>query len=128
MKNLILILAATLGTYASAADSTWRLCQGDVELFDRPAKLVVNVLEHRSSIDGRVMDLTLVYGGNVLQGTFDSTNFDEGRVTLTTTDSYFVGTVKVDLAANSLQLKGDLNLLGSKTSIDGDLTCQTLSK
>ena len=128
-KALFLVLCAGFLNTAMAKDSTWQMCIGDVNLYEEDVQLAVNVFEHRNSTgDGRVIDLTLIYGGNVLKGGFNSTENDSGNVLLKdTTVSQFKGTAAVNFEESTLTLNGKLNLFGSATPLKGVLKCETLS-
>ena len=124
---LVLTLISILTTSALARDSTWKMCIGSTQLFDEPANLAVNVFEHRNSTgDGRVTELTMIYGGHVLQGEFDSTEDDSGKILLKQNDSTFTGITKVDYERDLLILIGKLNL-GIKTDVTAVLKCENLA-
>ena len=127
MKYLLaLCLLSLLSVPAFARDSTWKMCIGSTQLFDVPAKLAVNVFEHRNSTgDGRVTELTLIYGGHVLQGNFDSTEDDSGKILLKQDDSTFTGFTEVDYEHDLLILTGKLDL-GIETDVIAVLKCETL--
>lgn len=127
MKNVFLaILCLGFMNSAFAKDSDWKLCVGDVVLYEETVKLVVNLYEHRNGEGGRATDLTLIYGGNVLTGGFNSTESDEGAVALKNENSLFRGTAKVSYEKETLQLLGRLSLFGSATPLRANLSCQTL--
>ncbi|MBC7428595.1 MAG: hypothetical protein H7336_08295 [Bacteriovorax sp.] len=126
-KALFLVLCAGFLNTAMAKDSTWLMCVGDVKLYDEDVKLAVNVYEHRNSTgDGRETDLTLIYGGNVLQGSFNSTENDSGVTILKQNTSFYRGSAAVDYSASTLSLSGRLNLFGSVTPLETVLKCDTL--
>lgn len=126
-KALFFILCAGFLNTAFAKDSTWKLCVGDVVLYEETVKLVVNVFEHRNGADGRATDLTMIYGGNVLKGGFNSTESDSGVVILKENQSFFRGTAAVDYSLDTLALKGRLSLFGSVTPIEATIKCETLT-
>lgn len=130
MKKLIaalIVLGST--TPAFARDSTWKLCTGDATVFDDPAKLAVNVFEHRNSTgDGRDTEFTLIFGGWVLRGTLDTSDSDTGTVHLQdekNTEGVYDGTIGVNYDKDTVTLKGVLDL-GEKTDINATLKCKTL--
>lgn len=125
MKNAVVLLATLVSISAFAHDSTWKLCQGETQLFGEKETILVNLYEHRSP-SGRATDLTLIFGGNILTGSFDSTDSDAGKVNLTQQGSSFTGEAKVDYSAESLEIKGALSLSGSTTSVNSILTCKTI--
>ncbi|MBC7712825.1 MAG: hypothetical protein H7177_05775 [Rhizobacter sp.] len=126
-KALFLVLCAGFLNTAMAKDSTWNLCVGDVTIFEDNVKLVVNVYEHRSPTgDGRVTELTMIYGGNVLAGSFDSTENDAGVAILKQNASFYRGNVVVDYNESTIALKGRLSLSGSVTPLEATLKCDTL--
>ncbi len=128
MKKTLVLLATLISTSAFAHDSTWKLCQGQSTLFGDQETILVNLYEHRNSADGRATDLTLIFGGNLLNGSFDSTENDSGKVILEQ-DKYkskFSGMATVNYSSNTLALKGTLNLSGSTTSVDSLLSCKTI--
>lgn len=125
-KALFLILCSGFLNTAFAKDSTWKICIGDVVLYEEEVKLVVNVFEHRAE-DGRSTDLTLIYGGNVLGGNFDSTENDSGTTILKNDNSTFKGTATVDYSEDTLALDGVLTLFGEPTKLQDTLQCETLS-
>lgn len=125
-KALLFILCAGFLNTAFAKDSTWKLCVGDVVLYEETVKLVVNVFEHRNA-EGRATDLTLIYGGNVLKGGFNSTENDSGVVILKENQSFFRGTAAVDYSEDTLALKGRLSLFGSVTPLEAKIRCETLA-
>ena len=107
-----------------AHDSTWKLCQGDTDLFGESEKILVNLYEHRNG-PGRETDLTFIFGEFLLSGSFDSTDSDLGKVKLVQDDASFVGVANVDYAKDTLELNGDLNL-NEMTKLKATLKCQTL--
>lgn len=126
-KALLVVLCAGFLNTAFAKDSTWKLCVGDVVLYEETVKLVVNVFEHRNGSDGRKTDLTMIYGGNVLKGGFDSTESDAGTVILKENESFYRGRAAVDYTNETLALKGTLSLFGSTTPINATISCETLA-
>lgn len=126
MKALLMILSLSFMSSAFAKDSDWKLCVGDVVLYEETVKLVVNLYEHRNAEGGRSTDLTLIYGGNVLVGGFNSTESDEGPVTLKNENSFFRGSAKVSYENETLTLLGRLSLFGSVTPLKANLKCKTL--
>lgn len=126
-KIFFIILCAGFMNSAFAKDSTWNLCVGDVILYESKVKLVVNVFEHRNPTgNGRVTDLTMIYGQNVLAGKFNSTANDSGVVILKQDKSNFRGSVKVDYAASTIALSGKLNLFGEVSPLVTTLSCTGL--
>jgi hypothetical protein len=128
MKIAILVIFCIgLSNVALAKDSDWKLCIGDVVLFDKPVKIAVNFFEHRNNKGpGRQSDISLVYGGNILRGSFTSAEGDRGDVMLKEEKSLFKGSVKMDYGINSLAIQGKLDLNGSTSMLTSKLKCETL--
>ena len=126
MKRLLL-LALFSGSFceAFAKDSDWKICRGEVTLFNENVKIIVSSYEHRVGI-GRANDMTFIYGGNVLHGSLDTSEDVSGPVKLTGNKSTFKGTAGVNYQTGILSLKGKLTLNKSSNVIDTDLTCETL--
>jgi hypothetical protein len=119
------LLILTFSTSAFARDSLWSLCLGDVEIFQEKTKLVVNVYEHRKDL-GRETNLTLIFGGHTLEGSFDSTESDRAKIILKNTQSsIFRGFAKIDYAVHTITLDGILDLAES-TTVHAKLKCKTL--
>ena len=121
MKTLFALLAlATFSTTAAEArDSTWLLCDN--------GGLVLNVLEHRVSIDDRTSELTLIYGSHVYEGFLFGTY--EGEIKLTSArskGSMFDGRLALDFAKNTATIRGDLFINGEKFAISEKLPCKEL--
>lgn len=128
MKMILTSLLVLLSTTIFAKDSTWQLCQGETVLFAEKTKLVVNVYEHRNGAGGRETDLTFIYGGHTLTGSFDSTDSDVGIVELKNEKlSTFEGVVQVDYQDSSVDLAGILTLGEAATKMHADLKCKTLA-
>lgn len=119
--KIFLALTLTFATSsAHAADSTWLLCQN--------ASFVLNVHEHRVSVDGRESSLTLIYGAHVLEGSLVDT--DDGAVTLTTRsvrNTNYKGRVALDFAKKNALVRGELFLNGAKFNISERLACRELN-
>lgn len=131
MKILIAaFMVLTSTTPAFAKDSTWKMCIGDAKVFDEPAKLAMNVYEHRNSTgDGRVTEFTLIFGAWVLRGNLDTTDSDMGTVHLQDsvyTEGVYDGFVGVNYDKDTVTLNGVLDL-AEKTDISATLKCKTLS-
>ncbi len=125
-KVLFIILCSGFLNTAMAKDSTWKLCVGDVVLFEEKVKLVVNVFEHRNGAENRQIDLTMIYGGNVLTGTFDNTETNQASVMLKNDSSFFRGTAAVDFEKDLLALRGRISLFGSVSTLSATIRCATL--
>lgn len=126
MKKLLLIaLCSSFISSAYALDSDWKLCKGDVILYDDMVNLVVNIYEHRST-NGRAADLTLIYGGHVLRGTYATTESTTGEVKLKGDNSSFKGISAVDYGRGILNLNGVLLLSKKATALNAILQCETL--
>lgn len=125
MKKLILVLLALSSGPALARDSLWTLCEGKTQLFGADETILVNQYEHRSGADSRTTQLTLIFGGHLLSGSFDSTSLPNEVIVLTQGNAVFVGRVR--LAANTLELNGNLSLVaGSASPLVSSLTCRTI--
>lgn len=134
-SKLALVLFLTtvvVNTPVMAKDSIWKLCKGSFTTSNELNEantypILVNLFEHRNSNgDGRETDLTLIYGGNVLSGTFDSTEKDSGKIILKKSNTDFTGNISIDYVTESMNLKGKLNLLNFKTLLQTELKCETI--
>ena len=126
MKNLFLIIAGLLlSVNAMALDSDWKLCKGDAILFDRDASIVVNAFEHRVS-KGRAADITLIYGGHILKGSYSTSESTSGTVLLKGIGSNFKGNVAIDYGRGLMTLVGRLELNRSASDLKATLECETL--
>lgn len=125
-KIMLLVLCSGFMSSAFARDSDWKLCVGDAKLFDESVKLVVNVFEHRNGSDARATDLTMIYGGHVLKGAFNSTSSDTSVVVLKNEESSYRGVATVNYPASTIALVGRLTLNGSPTNVRTILKCTTL--
>ena len=122
-SKLLLREMSKIEKVRQGSDSNWMLCQDD--------GLIVNVFEHRSGADKRVTNLTLIFGGWVLEGTLDDTN--AGPVTLNDKQGRgsFVGDISI-----SYDSRGDenhkLSLIGvmalNKNVVQANRTLKCLSK
>lgn len=126
-KALLLFLCSGFLNTAFAKDSTWNLCVGDVTIFEEKVKLVVNVYEHRNGADGRQTELTMIYGGHVLLGSFDNTDVDQAVVTLKNEHSFYQGLVAVDYAKNTLTLRGKISLNELESPLSAKFKCTILA-
>lgn len=124
-KLLLLALCSSFISTAHALDSDWKLCKGDVILYDDMVNLVVNVYEHRNG-NGRAADLTVIYGGHVLRGSYSTTESTTGEVKLKGTKSSFKGVAAVDYGRGILDLKGVILLNNSASALNANLQCETL--
>ncbi|GEM_PF-767981 len=126
MKISILALFCFTTFSAFAHDSLWSLCRTKTVIYGESETLILNLYEHRNSHgDGRDNDLTLIFGGNLLSGVFDSTDVFSGPVKLKSKTSRFDGTINLN-DYSTVDLKGELNLNGSKTPLDAKFTCEVL--
>ena len=120
MKALFALLAlAAFSPSAEARDSTWLLCDN--------GGLVLNVLEHRVSIDDRTSELTLIYGAHVYEGQLFGVY--EGDIKLTSRhskDSKFDGQLVLNFAKKEALISGNLFINGEKFAISDRLPCKEL--
>lgn len=126
MKRLVLLALCLVSCFeANALDSDWKLCKGDVVLYGGSTKLVVNVYEHRNG-NGRLADLTFIYGGHVLHGNLNTTESISGTIKLKGINSTFKGTANIDYQTGAIHLIGKLALNNFVTELNGNLDCETL--
>lgn len=126
MKTVFLFIISLLSlTDAFALDSDWKLCKGDVIVFDRDVKLVVNAFEHRNG-NGRAADLTLIYGSNLLKGALNTSESTSGAVVLKGQNSSFKGTVAIDYGRGVMSIAGKLALGKDESNFKANLECETL--
>jgi hypothetical protein len=127
MKKSVLAITFTLLASANsfAHDSLWKMCEGTAVIFNRSEPILVNLFEHRNGAASRQTDLVLIYGGNLLSGSFDSTENEFGKIMLTQDKSTFVGKASVDYQKNTLELSGVLKL-EDKTNLESILNCRTI--
>ena len=128
MKFLIGLVAFLMSSILFAADSSWLLCKGQMDIDGDKFNIVVNSLEHRAGVDSegndkRVNDLTLIFGNRLIVGQLDTSDDMNGKVLLATDDgkSKFDGVVIFDYLIPSLILRGNI-------VIDEDLTSTILVK
>ena len=126
MKRLLL-LALFSGTWDSAfaKDSDWKLCKGDVAIFGSNNNLVINSYEHRNG-EGRSNDITLIFGGNFLTGSLNTTNSSNGAIKLKGLNSSFKGSASIDYQTGFLNLVGKLTMNKSVSNLNASLECETL--
>jgi hypothetical protein len=98
---------------ATAADSTWLLCQTEGGNPHDELVPVISSYEHRNGPDLRKTELFLIYGGHLLTGSFDNTEADAGDITLqsvipseTCEKENFIGKIKINYSENTMWLKG----------------------
>lgn len=126
MKSLLLTIACLMvSVNAKALDSDWKLCKGDVIIYDRDVKIVVNAYEHRVN-KGRAADLTFIYGGHVLRGSYNTSESTSGNVTLKDANSSFKGNVAIDYGRGTMSLNGKLDLNKAVSDLKATLECETL--
>lgn len=125
MKITLAFLILISSTSTFAKDSRWKICKGDVVLFEENSKLIMNVYEHRSST-GRSTELTLIYGGHTLTGTFDNSESDSGLINLKNAQSTFNGWMTADSQSDVIELSGHLNVNAS-TPVEAKLNCELLA-
>ena|SRR6185369_12976782 len=119
VRHFTLLAISAVGLSASAKDSAWLLCDD--------GKHVVNVYEHRNQTgDGRVTDLTFIFGSYLLKGRL--VNTDSGPVSLRENSSRFRGTVTVNYAKDNLKLVGDLNLTQGVEKLESELKCKRIGE
>lgn len=101
---LAIVCSALFASIAFARDSTCML--GD------NGKIALSTFEHRSATgDGRVTEVTLIFGGHLLRGKL--VNTDSGPITLKEAGSSkynytFGGTIGVDYQTNKMSVKGKI--------------------
>jgi hypothetical protein len=126
MKTVFLFIISLISlTDAFALDSDWKLCKGDVIVFDRDVKLVVNAFEHRNG-NGRAADLTLIYGSNLLKGVLNTSESTSGTVNLKGANSSFKGNVAIDYGRGIMSISGKLALGKDESNFKANLECETL--
>lgn len=126
IKLLIILMSMLTSLTTFARDSDWKLCVGDAVLYGDPAKLAMNVFEHRNSTgDGRVTELALIYGGHILRGSFNSSENNSAKVCLRDRMSTYRGLVKVDYENSTVTLDGKMKL-PEGTVVNAVLKCETL--
>ena len=125
MKISLVLILLIYSLSVSAKDSRWKICKGDVVLFEENSKLLMNVYEHRSGA-GRATELTLIYGGHTLTGTFDNSESDSGLINLKNTQSTFSGWITADTQSEVIELSGHLNVNAS-TPVEAKLNCELLA-
>jgi hypothetical protein len=126
MKNLFLFIFSLITmSDAFGLDSDWKLCKGEAIIFENDVKIVVNAFEHRNG-NGRAVDLTLIYGGNILRGSYNTTESTSGVVTLKGADSSFKGNVAIDYGRGIMNLSGKMTMAKSGSSLKANLECETL--
>lgn len=126
MRSLYLTVAFLLMSFnAMALDSDWKLCKGDVIIFENDVNIVVNAYEHRTG-KGRAADLTFIYGGHVLRGSYNTTDSTSGGVVLKGGNSNFKGNVAIDYGRGIMSLQGKLTLNKSVSDLKATLDCETL--
>lgn len=127
MKKLLLIALCTVfNTNAFALDSDWKICKGEVILFDDSVNLVVNAYEHRLK-KGRAADITFIYGGHVLRGSYSTSESLSGPITLKgNNNSVFNGNIAIDYGRGILNLTGNVVLNKQSSDVRATLECETL--
>jgi hypothetical protein len=125
LMKAIVVGLVLLSSSAFARDSQWSLCKTSTMIYEEKETLLLNRYEHRSNDGmGRTTDLTLIFGGHLLTGAFDSTEVDTGAVTLSSETSSFTGTIL--LKNNAVQLRGTLSLDGAETPLASNFRCEVL--
>lgn len=126
MKYSILTFLLMMSASSFAHDSLWSLCRTKTIIYEENETLILNLYEHRNSHgDGRDNDLTLIFGGNLLSGVFDSTDVFSGPLKLKSKTSRFDGFIHLN-DYSTVDLKGVLNLNGSKTPLNAKFICEVL--
>jgi hypothetical protein len=126
MKILLLLAVCSASiTSVFAKDSDWKLCKGEVTLFDEPVRIVVSSYEHRAG-NGRVADMTFIYGGNILQGSLNTSEVNSGTLKLKGNNSSYKGTAAIDFEKSRLVLAGKLTLNRQVSELNALLECETL--
>lgn len=125
-KFLLLSLCTIFNTNAFALDSDWKICKGEVILFDDSVNLVVNAYEHRNG-KGRAADITFIYGGHVLRGAYNTSESTSGAITLKgNNNSIFNGKIAIDYGRGILNLTGNVTLNKAVSDVKAALECETL--
>lgn len=135
MKFLIGLVAFSMSSILFAADSSWLLCKGQMDIDGDKFNIVVNSLEHRAGIDSegnekRVNDLTLIFGNRLIVGQLDTSEDMNGPVLLSTADgrSKFDGVVIFDYSKPSLTLRGEIVIDKELTSrVFVKMTCEEMN-
>lgn len=135
MKTLISLFALSFTTGLLAADSSWLLCKGKVDLEGSKINIVINSLEHRAGVDDegnqkRVNDLTLIFGNRLITGQLDTSDEMNGTVALATADSMskYDGVVIFDYTRPTLTLRGKLLIDGELTSnVNVKMSCEEMN-
>lgn len=135
MKILIILFVLSFSTNVLAADSSWLLCKGKVDLEGSKINIVVNSLEHRAGIDDegnqkRVNDLTLIFGNRLIIGQLDTSDDMNGTVALATADnmSKFDGVVIFDYTKPTLTLRGKLLIDdGLSSTVSVKMSCEEMN-
>jgi hypothetical protein len=136
MGKSIALLFVFASFSAMAVDSSWLLCKGKADLFDRNVNLVVNSFEYRNGVkpDGstnRSNDITFIFGGHRLNGQFDSTETDSSKIELQDNEGKdtFNGTISIDYVKHVMILKGDFKLFGldETAPINTKFKCEELN-
>jgi len=135
MKFLISLFVLSFTTSVLAADSSWLLCKGKVDIEGSKMNIVINSLEHRAGVDEegnqkRVNDITLIMGNRLIVGQLDTSDEMNGTVALATADgsTKYDGIVMFDYTKPSLILRGKLVLDAELTStIAVKTTCEYMN-
>ncbi len=115
MKTLMLSLFL-LTTSVFAKDSLWVLCKSN--------NLVMNILEHRDGADGRVAEVTLIYGSHVAKGTLD---YELGKMANFKGKSInFDGEISFRFPISDIKIQGNLRINNSAYNIKQVLACEEI--
>lgn len=109
MKTYALGLLASLLLVVSslAKDSVWAVGHSN--------KIAISLFEHRTGVETRAADVTLITGGWTMTGAVKDTGEGYAKptpITLKTNGGGFKGTINIDFNNNKVMLKGTLTLSG----------------
>jgi len=130
-KLITFIVFLTFSQSVFSRDSSWSICSNDY--------LGINYFEHRNSRgDGRVTNLTLLFGAHLLTGAMVEDESSEVKLlsvpeTIETDNgpvkviNSFIGEAHYDYEKNNFSLKGIFNLYGEKYPIDAHMECREMN-
>ncbi len=120
-SRLLLKDMTTIERIRRGSDSSWYLCQDDY--------LIINTFEHRDGFDTRATNITLIFGGWVLEG--ELVDVKAGSVVLKSApgDGSFVGDVKIWFEGHGedrqrITLIGILKVFDNLIQVNKTLKCQ----
>lgn len=136
MRMTFTLLFVFISLPAMAVDSSWLLCRGTAELYEREVNLVVNSYEHRDGVKpngdtNRSNQLTFIFGGHKLDGQFDSSESDSAKIHLQDKEGrdYLDGDISIDYQTYVMTLKGKIYLFGddAPSAIYTTFNCEELN-